>query len=100
MPKRSMNIGWKVSMLTSSVASVRYRALLPMLALESEQVRNRLFSSGLESNCDVQATHADIIKLQEWVGFSPNTPLQEGIEKFVAWYHSIYEPSNLKKRAG
>lgn len=47
-----MQIGWKVPKLTSSVASVRYRALLPMLALESVQVRNRLFSSGLESNLD------------------------------------------------
>ncbi|MCA3150857.1 MAG: hypothetical protein ING77_06740, partial [Rhodocyclaceae bacterium] len=47
-----MNIGWKVSTLTLNVASVRYRALLPILALESEQVHNRLFSSGLESNLD------------------------------------------------
>lgn len=47
-----MQIGWKVQKLTSSVASVRYRALLPMLALESAQVHNRLFSSGLESNLD------------------------------------------------
>ena len=49
---------------------------------------------------DVHGTHADTIQLQEWVGFSPNTPLQEGIEKFVAWYHSRYEPANLNKRAG
>lgn len=45
-----MQIGWKVSRLSSSVASIRYRALLPMLALESVQIRNRVFSSGLESN--------------------------------------------------
>lgn len=49
---------------------------------------------------DVHATHADAKQLQEWVGFSPNTPLQEGIDKFVAWYHSRYKPANLKKRAG
>lgn len=49
---------------------------------------------------DVHATHADTIQLQEWVGFAPNTPLQEGIEKFVAWYHSRYKSSNFKKRAG
>lgn len=47
-----MQIGWKVPKLTSSVASVRYRALLPMLALESVQVRNRMFASGLELNLD------------------------------------------------
>jgi UDP-glucuronate 4-epimerase len=49
---------------------------------------------------DVHATHADTKQLQEWVGFSPNTPLQEGIEQFVAWYHSRYKPANLNKRAG
>ncbi|HQR82560.1 MAG TPA: NAD-dependent epimerase [Thiotrichales bacterium] len=49
---------------------------------------------------DVHATHADTIQLQEWVGFSPDTPLQKGIEKFVAWYHSRYEPANLNQGAG
>jgi hypothetical protein len=47
-----MQIGWKVSQLTVSMASIRYRALLPMLALESVGVRNRLFSSGLQSNLE------------------------------------------------
>mgnify|MGYP003688855471 CR=1 FL=1 len=49
---------------------------------------------------DVHTTHADTTQLQEWVEFSPNTPLQEGIEKFVAWYHLRYEPANLNKEAG
>lgn len=48
----SLLIGWKVPALTSTVASVRYRALMPLLALEALQVRSRLFSSGLESNLD------------------------------------------------
>lgn len=47
-----MQIGWKVQSLTTDIASVRYRALLPMLALESADVQNRLFSSGLELNLD------------------------------------------------
>ena len=49
---------------------------------------------------DVHATHADTTQLQDWVGFSPDTPLQEGIEKFVAWHHARYEPANLNKGAG
>lgn len=52
MVTRTMQIGWKVSMLSSSVASIRYRALLPILALEAVGTHNRLFSSGLESNLD------------------------------------------------
>ncbi len=47
-----MQIGWKVQSLTANIASVRYRALLPMLALDSGEVHNRLFSSGLELNLD------------------------------------------------
>lgn len=35
---------------------------------------------------DVHVTYADTTKLQQWVGFSANTPLKEGIRKFVAWY--------------
>lgn len=46
---------------------------------------------------DVHATHADTQQLHDWVGFSPSTPLQEGIEKFVAWYKSRYLSSNLNK---
>lgn len=47
-----MKIGWKVQKLTAGIASVRYRALLPMLALESVDVQNRIFSSSLELNLD------------------------------------------------
>ena len=47
-----MKIGWKIQSLTAGIASVRYRALLPMLALESVDVQNRLFSSSLELNLD------------------------------------------------
>lgn len=52
---------------------------------------------------DVYTTHADTTKLQEWVGFTPNTPLKEGIEKFVSWYQNQYatlDPmtSNLSKQ--
>ncbi len=50
--KRPMQIGWKIQKLSVGIASVRYRALLPMLALESVDVQNRLFSSGLELNLD------------------------------------------------
>jgi UDP-glucuronate 4-epimerase len=35
---------------------------------------------------DVVATYADVDDLQAAVGFSPSTALEDGIEKFVAWY--------------
>ena len=37
---------------------------------------------------DVVATYADIDDLRHDVGFEPNTPLAEGIGKFVAWFRS------------
>ena len=39
---------------------------------------------------DVPATYADVADLQEAVGFSPDTPLSTGIERFVAWYRDYY----------
>jgi len=39
---------------------------------------------------DVQATFADISELQRDVGFRPNTPLREGLKRFVDWYRTYY----------
>lgn len=42
---------------------------------------------------DVPATYADVKALKRAVGFSPSTPLEIGIEKFVAWYKNYYAAS-------
>ncbi|MCI1193233.1 NAD-dependent epimerase [Calidifontimicrobium sp. SYSU G02091] len=39
---------------------------------------------------DVPATYADTDALRQWVGFQPATPIQVGIERFVAWYRDYY----------
>ena len=39
---------------------------------------------------DVVSTYADVESLQEAVDFSPSTPLELGIEKFVHWYREYY----------
>ena len=39
---------------------------------------------------DVLATYADIEDLRRAVDFSPRTPLDAGLEKFVAWFNSYY----------
>lgn len=39
---------------------------------------------------DVPATYADVDALTAWTGFSPRTPVQDGINRFVAWYRSYY----------
>jgi UDP-glucuronate 4-epimerase len=39
---------------------------------------------------DVKATYADTSALDAWVGFKPNTPLNVGVQRFVAWYREYY----------
>jgi len=39
---------------------------------------------------DVPATAADTSALEAWVNFRPNTPVKEGVAKFVAWYREFY----------
>ncbi len=40
---------------------------------------------------DVPDTYADISELAAQFGFRPSTPVDEGIEKFVAWYRDYYK---------
>lgn len=40
---------------------------------------------------DVPSTSADVSELEKAVGFKPNTPVKQGIEKFVKWYREYYQ---------
>jgi UDP-glucuronate 4-epimerase len=40
---------------------------------------------------DVKATYADTTALREAVGFAPSTPLEEGLERFAAWFKQYYK---------
>ena len=42
---------------------------------------------------DVPATSAETGELNDWVGFKPNTPVKDGVAKFVAWYRDFYQIS-------
>jgi UDP-glucuronate 4-epimerase len=39
---------------------------------------------------DVPETSADVEALKTAVGFEPSTPVEEGVESFVAWYRDFY----------
>jgi UDP-glucuronate 4-epimerase len=39
---------------------------------------------------DVPATYADVTDLTADVGFEPNTPIDEGVRRFVKWYRDFY----------
>ncbi|HEX6735889.1 MAG TPA: NAD-dependent epimerase [Azonexus sp.] len=40
---------------------------------------------------DVPATYADTSLLNDWVGFVPATPIQDGVNRFIAWYRDYYK---------
>jgi UDP-glucuronate 4-epimerase len=39
---------------------------------------------------DVPATYADVDDLMREVDFRPNTPIVEGIGRFIEWYRSYH----------
>jgi UDP-glucuronate 4-epimerase len=39
---------------------------------------------------DVKATYADTTALARAVGFAPSTPLEEGLQRFAAWFRQYY----------
>lgn len=42
---------------------------------------------------DLPKTYADISKAQRLLGYQPQTPLEEGLSKFIKWYlNMVYEP--------
>ena len=40
---------------------------------------------------DVPATAADTSALEDWIGFSPNTSILDGVARFVDWYRTHYD---------
>ena len=39
---------------------------------------------------DVPATHADTRSLEDYIGFKPNTSVEDGVEQFISWYKKYY----------
>ncbi|WP_200979304.1 NAD-dependent epimerase [Echinicola sp. 20G] len=47
---------------------------------------------------DVVSTYADVSDLTSDTGYSPNTPLRHGVEKFVEWYKDYFKMANALTR--
>lgn len=41
---------------------------------------------------DVPATYAETLLLNQWLGYKPETFVEKGVSRFVAWYKSHYHP--------
>ncbi|URF03423.1 hypothetical protein [Cupriavidus campinensis] len=51
MTKR-LTVGWKVTSLSNRIASIRYRALFPLLALRGSDVESHVFAAGTSDQLD------------------------------------------------
>ena len=56
-------------------------------ALGKEAKKNYL---GMQPG-DVRATYADVDALYDYIGFKPETTIQEGINAFILWYKEYYK---------
>ena len=39
---------------------------------------------------DVVETWAKVDSLKKWIDYSPNTPIEQGVENFLKWYKEYY----------
>tara|TARA_Y100001978_G_C23493543_1_gene337501 strand:- start:103 stop:699 length:597 start_codon:yes stop_codon:yes gene_type:complete len=40
---------------------------------------------------DVPSTYSDCSSLERYINFKPNTPIKDGVDKFVNWYKNFYD---------
>jgi UDP-glucuronate 4-epimerase len=79
-PYRIYNIG-----NSEPVPLMRYIA-----ALESALGKKAIINMMPMQPGDVPATAADVSRLAADIGFRPNTSVEDGVAKFVAWYREYY----------
>ena len=68
-----------VSAIEEAMGKTAIRELLPMQA------------------GDVMSTEADTRRLEAWTGFTPATPIREGVRRFVEWYLQYRQDHPLAK---
>jgi UDP-glucuronate 4-epimerase len=49
--------------------------------------------SGPPQPGDVEATFADITRAADFLGWAPQVPFEDGIQRFCDWYRSVIAPS-------
>ena len=83
---KSMNNleGFKVYNLGGG-QTISLKNLLETIELNVE--KKALINQMPEQPGDVKTTYADAFKAQKELGFTPQTPIKEGVKKFVKWYN-------------
>jgi UDP-glucuronate 4-epimerase len=65
--------------------TISLKNLLETIELNVE--KKALINQMPEQPGDVKTTYADAFKAQKELGFTPQTPIKEGVRKFVKWYN-------------
>ena len=74
-----------------NIGNSRPERLMDMIAILEQATGRQAVKEFLPMQPgDVQATCADTAALEAAVGFSPDTPLKDGLDCFVAWYRDRY----------
>ena len=74
-----------------NIGNSRPEPLMDMIAILEELTGRETVKKFLDMQPgDVPATFADVADLENAVGFHPNTPLRDGLSRFVAWYRDYY----------
>lgn len=58
--------------------------------IEKQLGKKANISSSPMQQGDVKITHADVSDLVNYIGFSPQTSISEGIDAFIKWYRNYY----------
>jgi len=83
MTASEKKMGYEIINLgNSNVVELRYLIQL----IEENLGRSAIIKKMPEQPGDVPVTYADISKAQRLLGYEPEVPIEEGIEKFVQWY--------------
>ena len=81
-PVRLLNIGNNRSERVETLIALLERAI-GRPAIQHEVQRPK---------ADVEETYADVDAIAELTGFTPTTPLEVGIPRFVAWFRNWHQP--------
>lgn len=60
--------------------------------LEQNLGRKAIRTHQQERPGDVFATRAEVLDLENYIGFGPQVPVEEGIARFADWYRERYKP--------
>ena len=95
------NLNWQATAPNSDSSSAPYRIVnignnQPILLNEYIAAIEQATGKQAQKNMlpmqpgDVPDTHADVSSLEAITGFRPQTPVKEGVKKFVDWYLGYY----------